>query len=119
MPSGGGDNHDACRTGFIPEIRDVETRAEGSDRGRCFVNANSNSAAPTRIDGGKWQANVGNTVVYRSDNQWVVTVSKNGGVSIAKDSEFMSQANLTSQSANAVKSTLTCGVCLVPGFYRI
>jgi hypothetical protein len=77
---------------------------------------NSNSAAPKKIDGGKWQTKIGNTVASRSENQSVITTSKNGEISIASQHDFESRADLT-KHASAAKSATTCGIALVPGYF--
>jgi len=68
-----------------------------------------------KVDQGLWQTKLGNGVAYRSDNQWLVTTSKNGEISIATNGDFDSRSNLTDHTNR--KSSTVCGVCLVPGYF--
>jgi hypothetical protein len=77
---------------------------------------NTNSATPQKIDGGKWQTKVGNTIVFRSSNQTIISTSRNGEISIATDDQFEKRSNLTDQEPKA-KSAAACGACLLPGFF--
>jgi hypothetical protein len=70
---------------------------------------------PHEIDNGKWQTQIGNAGVYGKQNQWIITTTKNGEISIAYNDDFESRANLTIQSG--VKAGTACGACLVPGYF--
>lgn len=75
-----------------------------------------NSATPEKVDSGKWQTKIGNTLVFRCSNQYIVTTSKNGEISIGTDDDFEKRSNLTDQEPKA-KSAAECGVCLLPGYF--
>jgi hypothetical protein len=91
-----------------------EVNTAGIDNPSGPINITT-STSPQKIDQGKWQTKLGSTAAYRSTNQWIVTTSKNGDISIASNDQFDFRANLTKQAA--AKSAATCGVCLVPGFF--
>jgi hypothetical protein len=69
----------------------------------------------TKLVDGKWQTKIGNESVCRSAQQWIVTTSKNGEISIATGDEFEQRFNLTAECQ--AKSAAIVTACVIPGFY--
>jgi hypothetical protein len=76
---------------------------------------NVTTASPNKVAAGAWQTQVGNMVVYRPQNQWIITTTRNGEISIASGADFQNQYNLTELAG--VESGKRCGVCLIPGYF--
>jgi hypothetical protein len=80
------------------------------------VTASVSSAQAEKIDRGKWQTKIGNAAVYRSGQQWIITTTKNGEISIATSDGFTTKYNLTKHQPTA-KSARRVGATLIPGYF--
>jgi hypothetical protein len=89
------------------------TQTESTNNG---ISTNVMNHAAEKVVHGKWQTQIGNAAVYRSQQQWIVTTTKNGEISIATNDEFETRYNLTEQQPKA-KSARRVGACIMPGFY--
>lgn len=71
---------------------------------------------PEKIAGGGWQTKIGNAAVsYRLSQQWIITATKNGEISIATNDGFSTRYNFTAHDPKA-KSNRRVGACIVRGF---
>jgi len=80
------------------------------------ITTNVMNDTPEKVVGGKWESKIGNTTVYRSSQQWIITTTKDGVISVATNEEFETRYNLSQQQQNA-KSAARVGACIMPGFF--
>jgi hypothetical protein len=90
----------------------------GIDAANGPVGAKENVATwpSTKLVEGKWTTKIGNVTVYRSEQQWIITTTRDGEISIATNEDFDKRYNLTGQAPKA-RSAARCGVCIIPGFF--
>ena len=89
---------------------------EGINAAKEPITNNVATYAAEKIVAGKWQTKIGNALVYRCEQQWIITTTRDGEISIATHDDFGTRSNLTDQEPKA-KSGNRVGACIIPGFF--